>query len=264
MKLNASSSAGLSVIDFDKNKNYRLIIPCTNSTVYSFDIEGKSLKDWHFEKSDAPITQAIQSFKIRKDDYLVCSDKYSTYILNKKGEKKITANQKFDLSKNARFYLDRVDEDKAQAFLITDKNGQIKRIDFEGKVQTISVDDYSNDHYFLCTDLNNDGINDFVIVDKKHMQAYSNSGKKLFSYEFDEKIVNPPSAFTVNETKKVLAILSATDNKAYLFTSNGTLISGFPLQGKTMFSVGSFSTKSKTYSLLIGNSENFLYNYELK
>jgi len=264
MKLNTSSSAGLSVFDFDKNKNYRLIIPCTNSSVYSFDIEGKSQKDWHFEKSDAPFTQPIQYFKIKKDDYLVCSDKYSTYILNRKGEKRITVKQKFDLTKNATFFIDRVEEDKTQAFLITDKNGQIKRIDFQGNVQTISVDDYSTGHYFTCIDLNNDGVNDFVFVDKKHLQAYSSSGKKLFSFEFDEKITNPISIFEMNDNKKVIAVLSSSDGKAYLFKSNGTLINGFPIQGKTMFSLGIYNQKSKNNYLLIGNSDNFLYNYELK
>jgi len=263
MKLSSQSSAGVSIFDFDGNKNYRMFIPCINKNVYSFDIEGKVLKDWRFEKSDAPITHPIQYFNIRNEDYLVCADNFSIYILNRKGDRLINAKEKFEISRNSLFFLDKTDTKAVQSFLITDKNGKIKSIDFNGNVKTLSFNDFSKNHYFTSTDLNNDGINDFIYVDNDELYAYSSSGKKMFNYNFDENIVNPIVVFDVNNQKR-LGVLSIKDSKLFLFNSNGSLISGFPIQGTTPFSIGTFSSNSKSIYLIVGNEDNFLYNFEIK
>jgi len=264
MQLSSSSTAGLTVVDFDNNKNYRLFIPCANKTVYSFDIEGKMIKDWHFEKSDATIKNPIQYFKIKNEDYLLCSDNYSIYILNRKGEKRVTVKEKFEPSKNAKFYLDQTESKNAKNFIITDKTGKIKCIDLGGNVHTISLNDLTSEHYFSSIDLNNDGISDYVFVDKDEMCFYSSTGKKMFSYTFDEKIVNPVSIFENKLGAIKIGIVSSKENKVYMFNCNGSLESGFPIQGNTIFSVGTFSADIKKAYLLVGSTDNSLYNFEIK
>lgn len=264
MQLSSPSSAGLSVFDFDNNKDYRMFIPTKNKKIYQFDITGKVQKDWHFDKSDATITQAIQWYKIKNEDYIVCSDRYSVYFLNKKGDRCISIKEKFEVSRNTRICIDRSDLKVAQAFFLTDKSGQIKRVDFNGNVQTVSIKDFSTDHYFECVDLDNDGINDFIFVDKDELFGFSYNGRKLFSYTFDERINNPIMLFKDASSQIKIGIESVKDNKAYLFKNNGTLVQGFPIVGKTMFSIGRFSSNSNSSYLLIGNADNFIYNYEIK
>ena len=263
MQLKSPSSAGLSVLDYDNNKNYRFLIPCVNRMVYSFDIEGKMLKDWRFDKSDAPITNPIQYFKIKSEDYIVCNDRNSIYILNRKGEKRLVVKERFEIARNAHVYLDRVEANKAQALLINDNDGNIKRIDFKGNVQTISLGNFSASHYFAASDLNNDGINEFILVDKDEMFGFNYTGKKIFSNSFDENISNPISIFEDKNGQKLIGIVSNNDNKIYLYKSNGALVSGFPIQGKSMFSVGRYNPRGDIY-LLVGNTDNFLYNFEIK
>lgn len=264
LQLSAPASAGMSVFDFDNNKTYQMIIPCRNKNVYSYNIEGKLMKDWHFEKSDAPITQPIQAFRIRNTDYILCADNYSTYILNRKGEKKIAVNQKFEITRNSKFYVDKSNINNAENFYITDKEGHIKKISLNGSVSTITIDDFSTDHYFACADLNYDGNNEFIFVDNETFRVYGSTGNKLFAYNFDSDITDPIRIYSMGSRDTRIGILCRAENKIYLFNANGSISKGFPIQGSTMFSISKFSQNNTAFNLIVGNNNSLLSNYEIK
>jgi hypothetical protein len=44
---------------------------------------------------------------------------------------------------------------------------------------------------------------------------------------------------------------------------NGEIMSGFPLRGASMFSIGKLSDKS-SWNVIVGGTDKFLYNYSLE
>ena len=48
----------------------------------------------------------------------------------------------------------------------------------------------------------------------------------------------------------------------HLFGRNGTVVSGFPMKAGEYYNIGRVVNKS-TWSLLVTDSDSYLYNYEL-
>lgn len=264
IQLKSPSSAGVAVFDYDNNRNYRMAIPCSDRRIYVYTIDGKLLKDWSFPKTEEPITAPLKHYRVKTNDYVVCTDKYNVYLLNRRGEQRIALKEKFELSKNSQVLINTLLDDDASQFIVSDKDGRIKLIDFDGQVTTLDLGKYSSNHLLDARDINNDGINELVICEGEEVSVYGLNSKKLFTFECDGNITHPPSFFVFSPTDTKIGVLCADEKTIYLINNNGSLYSGFPLTGTTPFSIGYFNKQSQNFNLVVGGDENFIYNYEIK
>jgi PPE-repeat protein len=63
--------------------------------------------------------------------------------------------------------------------------------------------------------------------------------------------------------KEKIGVVSETANELYLFNDNGSLYHGFPLSGKTGFSIGDLNNEG-VLNLITGSSDNSIYLYQLE
>jgi hypothetical protein len=157
---------GLSVIDFDKTRDYRLIIAGTDKRIYCLDKNGKAIKGWEFKETTGPVTHPVQHLKIRNKDYLVFTDDLKVYILDRKGAVKVKPDKDIPISVNSQLQYDGQASDKGSRFLITDVDGNIFAINLDGTVESTKLDTYGPNHYFAFEDLNQDGLKDYLFIDK--------------------------------------------------------------------------------------------------
>ena len=54
------------------------------------------------------------------------------------------------------------------------------------------------------------------------------------------------------------------EENIYLFNNDGSVYKGFPLKGTTLFSISSFPDLKGRFNLIVGNNDNFLYNYSVQ
>ena len=80
---------GISVFDYDKNRNYRIFLACNNSKVYVFDKSGKTVTGWNAKPTEGIVTKPIQHFRVQGKDYIVFADNKRNYILNRKGANRV-------------------------------------------------------------------------------------------------------------------------------------------------------------------------------
>ena len=57
IQLPAWASSSMLVADYDKDKNYRFIVPSVNGHIYNYGINGRLTKGWNFKTSSSPATQ---------------------------------------------------------------------------------------------------------------------------------------------------------------------------------------------------------------
>jgi hypothetical protein len=205
IKLRSSATAGLSVFDYEKNRDYRILIPCKNRNIYAYDILGDLINGWSFQQSDKLIKTPIEHYKINTNDYLVFADSYRVYILNRKGEERIKIKNQFIKSTNNRFNLEI--ESPNPRLVTTDTSGTIKMIYFDGKVEETIIRRFSSKHYFDFQDIDADGVKDFIFVDDNMLEVYKQNGTKIFDYTFNEPItliLQPISIFLMMIEKLVL------------------------------------------------------------
>ncbi|MBK8806853.1 MAG: DUF3352 domain-containing protein [Bacteroidales bacterium] len=264
LKLESESTAGISVFDYDNNRDYRMLIPCANKKVYLFDISGKIISGWAAPSTESVVVESIQHFKVNDKDYIVYADDMNTYILNRRGEQRIKVKERFEKSVNNFFIYNSKSAKNEDRIVTTDKNGTVKYIYFDGKVETFEIKKFPEYHHFELRDFNSDGVSDFVFVYDKKMEVYDINRKMMFDVKFKNNITARPVFYDFSATDLKTGIVDNVDELIYLINKDGSFYEGFPLKGRTLFSVGNLFDSKSNFNLIVGGNNNYIYNYEVK
>lgn len=263
VKLESEATTGMSLFDYENNRDYRIFIPCENKRVYLYSKEGNTIKDWSFGRTETVVTTPVQYFRLDGKDYIVFADQNNMYMLNRKGDVRVKVKQAIRKSPNNGFIFDSGTGGTSK-LVTTNQQGDVVFVDFKGNVTLRTVTSVSIDHFFEYRDVNNDGSFDYVFLDKNKLRVYSQNKKELFTYTFDSEITTPLSLYNFSRNVFKIGVVDHINSKIYLINGNGTLHEGFPLKGKTMFSIGFLYPDSPSFNLIIGGDQYFLYNYEVK
>ena len=106
-------------------------------------------------------------------DYIVFADSLKTYILDRRGQTRVKVKERFTKSPNNNFIFERSSKNKKPRLVTTDAQGNIIYIYFNGKVESINMAKRSPNHYFDLKDVDEDGIKDFIILDKSNLAVYN-------------------------------------------------------------------------------------------
>jgi len=258
--LRSPATNGVSVVDYDNNKDYRFFISCEDKQVYAYTRDGKFVKGWNKFTSDNVVEKPIQHIRVLNKDYLVFFDRYKTYFIDRQGKERLQTKATFEHSKNEFVF----ESSPKPAVVCTDTKGVIYKLFFDGNFEKIEAGTFSSDHFFTSSDIDGNGLNDFIFADGNKLFVYSESGKQLFSKEFKNPISEKPELFSFGNQGIKTGIVSAGENQVYLFNANGSLYHGFPLQGNSRFCIGTISKGNKFRNLMIGNEDGSFFNYMIE
>ena len=154
------ANRGISVADYENNKNYRVFAPGVDHHVYLYELSGNFVKGWDVPKSDNDIVSKIYHFRVDGKDYLVYADQYRLYILDRKGKERVKVSTLLNLSGNTPLYLTRQNGQMKIAF--SDVNGEIVLVDFRGRVERVKGEKMVGGGILNVEDINGDGQDEFV------------------------------------------------------------------------------------------------------
>jgi hypothetical protein len=218
---------------------------------------------WQYEGSDYPVTEPIEHFRIADKDFIVFGDKFSTYILDRRGSSRVITDKVVAKSGN-NYFLNEKSNVESSGVVTTDTTGNIVFIDFKGRTTITQISDFSPGHFFDFKDVNADGSKDYIFLDGNTLSVYGQNKSKIYDFTFPNTITHPPIFFSFSASDRKLGIVDAVDKKIYLINNNGELYKGFPLEGSTLFSIGYLETTIGQFNLIVGGSNNFLYNYSVQ
>ena len=259
VSLRSEATNGISVFDYNNNRDYRYFIAGEDKKIYVYDYEGKIVKGWIFGQTDHEVVTPVQHFRVAGKDYIVFKDKSRIYIQNRRGETRVSTKARFENSANPLV----LSLEGTPKIVADDVKGKVYYIYFSGKYEEKKTSGFSKDHFFTVDDLDGNGIPDFIFVDGKELVVIDGNGKRRFREKFENSIHSPPNIYTFTNNHKKIGIVDADGNNIYLFNPDGTLNKGFPLQGNTEFSIGRISENSDGLNLLTGSEGGKLYNYTL-
>lgn len=264
VKLRAKATAGLALFDYEKDKNYRIFIPCSDKQVYAYTKEGNIIKDWTFKGSDYTVEQAVNHFRIAEKDYIVFGDANYTYILDRRGAERVRLAEPIEKSARNNYYAFDAGNTENSFFVTTNTTGEILKISLSGQISKQHIGSFSENHYFDFKDINGDGKPDYLFVDNNTLSAYSSEGNVLFENKLQETIDLPPVYYQFSFSDRKIGLVSVKSQKIMLINKNGEMYKGFPLEGTTQFSIGYFDITSNRFNLIVGGRNNFLYNYTVE
>jgi hypothetical protein len=261
IKINPSATNGLSLFDYKKNKDYRLMIAQADKIIYNYTIKGKKVTGWKKPRTKDIVKDKICRIVANGKDYFIIPDiSDNILIVNRRGERRINLKGNFEKARYSAFYPNKTNS--KGIIITTDKQGRLVYITSSGKLAYTVFGDFSPAHFFLYGDFDGNGTSDFLFLDGKELKVFDRFKKVLFSYTFNADITERPVIFDLGRNRKALGVVSSAEKTIYLFDQNGNTIISGGLVGETPFTVGSVNNDRELN--LITASENVLYNYRIK
>ena len=261
IRLPFEAANGLSVFDYQGNKDYRILICGTDKLVYNYTLQGEEVEGWNRHRSEDLVSRPLQHIFADDKDYLIVSDvSGGVRILDRQGRIRIPLPSDMQKSPHADIYANVTNRSKG-LFLTSDKEGKLMYVTADGQLNRTDFGAYSKDHFFLYEDFNGDKDPDFIYLDHNDLHVYDRFRKELFSYHFDTDITVKPVFFNITRSKRLLGIVSEKAREIYLIDKKGKMIVNSGLVGETPFAVGSLHNDQEIN--LVTGVGNALFNYAI-
>ncbi len=260
VKLRSPGTNPMTMFDYDNNLNYRLFIAGEDKLIYSYDKTGSVVKGWKPFRTNSPVRAEISYFRVSGKDYLVVSDENSVYFLDRTGNIRINLKESVTRARGSAMRLSPGTE---PTVVCTSPDGTVQQISFDGTVKKFSMKKFSDAHSFDMFDVNGDGFGEYIFIDKGILYLYDHDRTELFSRDFGSEALGGPINFIFSATDRKIGVYDVNKKLIYLITKEGKTVSGFPLRGASMFSIGKLSDKSG-WHLIVGGTDRFLYNYKIE
>ncbi|MFK7832792.1 MAG: ribonuclease HII [Winogradskyella sp.] len=199
----------LSVFDYDKRKDYRLLVT-QGKSLLMYTAKGQSVSGFDYKDNSANITTQPKHFRIGTKDYLVFGAGKSLQILNRQGTIRVKIKDQISFSENDVFLYQ-------NKFTTTNTLGQLVQIDTHGKLSSKDLN---------LTDKHNITTTSKTLVSLKENKLQIKSR----TVDLDYGDYTAPRIFYLND-KIYVTTTDLQSKKAYLFDSQAKPIPNFPVFG---------------------------------
>ncbi len=264
IRLSTDATTGLALFDYDKNKNYRIFISCTNRSIFGYDISGRPLDGWNPKANVGHLQHPMQHVSVGGKDYLFVNNTNGDfYFFNRRGDLMSKFVDTAQNSYNNPFIFDANESFAKNRFINTDTKGKIRSVFLDGRRLYKTVGVWSSDHFFNYANIAGDTSPEYIFLDRNHLFVYGDDSSIVFNYQFTTNIDLAPQLIERKGNKYMLGVTARENNQIFLFKEDGNLYEGFPLAGSTHFRLAELKPGGKKY-LIVGSSDKNLYVYELQ
>lgn len=262
ISLSSPSSTSMTIADYDKNLNYRFLIPSIDGNIYNYGIDGNLVTGWDYKKNGATVVHPLTHFKIKAKDYiLVTYSDGSNQALDRKGHIRINLKSKFNFKLISAPYI-QVNSDLKNSYLIgVTQENEVVKINFndqKSRLFSIKQDSVINVSF---KNVDDDGSIEIIFNSPHIVSAFKNDGNKVFQLKTVAPMSYSSYIYRFNN-KYLIGYSSSENNEIYLSDFNGHLIHSFPLKGATPFSISDINNDGR-FNLVTTDSEGVIYTYTL-
>lgn len=231
----------LAVFDYDQRRDYRFLLAQGN-TVQMFNSKGKKVTGFKFKKTKTPIINAPVHIRIDKKDYIAIQEESGKLnLLNRVGNSRIKVKETIPFSGNkVSSYL--------KTFSTSDTGGNLIQIDTKGNIIKTDLE-LATGHKITTT------TKSLVTLSENNLNIKGIPVTLPFGRYSDPRI------FYINN----VIYVTTTDldaQKVYLFFSNGTPVSGFPVYGTSAADLVN-ADDDKAVELVVQSETNGMLIYEI-
>ncbi len=261
IRLPSPATNGISLFDYENNKDYRIFVACEDRSVVARTKEGNIVTGWTFRETEHNVYNEIRHFRVGGRDHIVFADNHRVYIADRQGNIRVRPDRVFPVSsQNNIIYEGRTPESDPRLTL-TDTLGLVWHIYFDGRTETKKTGEYTRHHFFDFQDVDADGYRNYIFIDNNRLDVYRRDGSLMFGHDFPVAVDAPPAYYYFSGDDRKVGVVSRDAGQIYLFNSSGDLYQGFPLHGRSLFTIGFLNQGHGQFHLIVGSEYNFLYNY---
>lgn len=260
--LPAKASCGLSVFDYDNNRDYRVFLPLNDRKVYLFDKTGDRVSGWNIPQTEGIVRQPVQFYRSSGKDYIIFSDKYRNYIMDRRGNHRVTPQKSFVRNEQSPFFMEYPDSEQT-ALVTSTTDGSLAKIFLpSGKTVINNATKTENQsHSLVLLHQNNPK---YVFITPQQLTIYNSGMKKTGDTELNKEVQTIGDVYKFSASDHKIGLISKDASSIFLFNSDGTLYKGFPLKGTSRFSIGFLKSSAYRFNLITGGANNYIYNYRVE
>ncbi|WP_034041515.1 hypothetical protein [Wocania ichthyoenteri] len=239
-KFNDKITQPLSVFDYDKKKNYRLLVT-QNKKVFMYDVSAQIVNGFTFKSTNKTILSQPKHFRMSGKDYLTFKTENKLYILDRTGKTRVTPKASNTFSNEAIYLYN-------NKFTTTTDNGNLVSIDTRGNtaIQNLNL---SNNHHLQTTSKT-------LVTQTDNKLTIKNR-----TIELDFGNYTNPTIFYLND-KIYISVTDLQSQKVYLYDSLANPISNFPVYGNSLITLDNID-KDKNLEFVTKGDSNSIILYQI-
>ena len=252
--LKASATNPVAVLDYERNKQYRLLVACSDRKVYNYNQEGKIIEGWDCDLTEGLVVNELQHFVSENKDYILFTDVSGTiYMVDRRGGKRAAITQKINTNLHGLIQFEKGFTLTTSKLAYKDSN-TICKIRFDDTKTCFMLDSAHKEFDLSIVDLDGNKLSDYVVSYLNRIEIYGPDKQLSFFETFD---------FNINHQLKVIGdnlkfLLVENQDEIYLYSSNFTPIPNFPVSGSMHTAIGDINKDGRTNVVTIS------YSNELK
>lgn len=261
VRLPAETFSPLAVFDYEGKRDYRFVVNCSNRRIYMYDRLGKRVTGFTPPQMETSTHHPLVWFSSHEKDYIVACDSSRMYFLNRRGEERLRTKSSISRAYGAPLS---VEFGNSPRVVTVNDEGELCVINTaDGDVRRIAIPSWRKNSIGILTDLNGDGVLELIYTRGKELVAVNQLGNIVYRSTFDGELGDWVQTFRFSEQDVRIGVYSPSARKLWLVNASGNISAGYPLEGDSPFSIGTFVKGRGSFNLLVGK-ENSVKNYEVK
>jgi hypothetical protein len=245
IRLSSPASAPLSVFDYDRDRTYRIFIPCKNKMIYNYGMDGKKQEGFITLKTENPVKLPLQYISVGESQYLVTLDEQGKiYGFSRRGQLRFTLRNR-TVADCKSFVVDAAKSlHDSRLFYFDEKNALVGKIALSDKkdIAKLSSDAENGTAIFLPIDENRS--TDALITAGRRIIASDLNGNLIFEKETEDDLI---ASMLLNDESHSLLLA---------FSDQGSSLTIFDLLAQTEKKVN--ASASPMISELFRNNKKYL------
>lgn len=240
IKFNDDITQPVSVFDYDKRKNYRLMIT-QGKSVLMYDKHGKIVNGFNYKNAANTITSQPKHFRIGRKDFIAFTHGNKMEILNRVGKTRVNVKENISFSNNEIYLYN-------NKFTTSNTNGELLEINQSGKVNHKNLN-ANSEHKIATTSKTLVVLNDNKLTIKS----------KTIALDFGE--YTSPRIFYIND-KIYVTVTDLQSKKGYLFDSQAKSIANFPIYANSEIELANID-KDNALEVITKGDNDAIIVYEI-
>ena len=252
IKVPAKITSPLTLLDYDNNKDYRLLIACADKRIYNYSIYGIKTEGFVPFKTTDIVELPIKYIKVGLSDYLIAIDvEGKITAFSRKGEGRIELTNKTITHLNQFDVIEGNSLNNTKLVYVDDKDNLLNKISLTDKKETLKLgDEISNfsSHYLY---LNDDKQLDVLCSGDGAIYGYDLFSTKLIEYFSETSVYND-----------VQVVKNSSHQYIVAYDKAGSKIDIINLAGKLVKSIDGVSKTPLVIDLYKNNTFYIIYNFK--
>ena len=240
LKFNDKITQPLSVFDYDKKRNYRLMIT-QGKQVLMYDQKGEIVSGFNYKSAKNNITTQPKHFRISRKDYIVFADGNTMEVLDRVGKRRVTVKESIDFSGNEIFLYN-------NNFTTSNSSGELLEVNQKGIVNHKNLKLFDN-HFITTTSKTLVALSDNKLTIKTN------------TVNLDFGDYTAPKIFYIND-KIYVSVTDLQAKKVYLFDSQAKPINNFPVYGNSSIEMEDIDNDN-SIEVIVKGDDNSIIVYEI-